>query len=114
MVATASRVAEVVMAVLGIEASCERQRMTARTAADRVQAKARGVKFGRRAALTAHQQTEALQRLAKGDTQRTVAALLGVDQATISRLSRKQGRSEERRVGKECVSTCRSRWSPYH
>src|SRR3546814_7102538 len=28
---------------------------------------------------------------------------------TLSRL-----RSEERRVGKECVSTCRSRWSPYH
>src|SRR3546814_2453104 len=25
-----------------------------------------------------------------------------------------QRRSEERRVGKECVSTCRSRWSPYH
>src|SRR3546814_1786531 len=25
-----------------------------------------------------------------------------------------QDRSEERRVGKECVSTCRSRWSPYH
>src|SRR3546814_12066355 len=24
------------------------------------------------------------------------------------------GRSEERRVGKECVSTCRSRWSPHH
>src|SRR3546814_10966205 len=24
------------------------------------------------------------------------------------------GRSEERRVGKECVSPCRSRWSPYH
>src|SRR3546814_15349352 len=23
-------------------------------------------------------------------------------------------RSEERRVGKECVSTCRVRWSPYH
>src|SRR3546814_3379380 len=23
-------------------------------------------------------------------------------------------RSEERRVGQECVSTCRSRWSPYH
>src|SRR3546814_10264818 len=29
----------------------------------------------------------------------------GIDQAV---------RSEERRVGKECVSTCRSRWSPYH
>src|SRR3546814_14377111 len=26
----------------------------------------------------------------------------------------KRGRSEERRVGKECVSTCRSRWSTYH
>src|SRR3546814_3261818 len=26
----------------------------------------------------------------------------------------KKTRSEERRVGKECVSTCRSRWSPYH
>src|SRR3546814_19693982 len=25
-----------------------------------------------------------------------------------------QARSEERRVGKECVSTCRSRWSPYN
>src|SRR3546814_12792544 len=25
-----------------------------------------------------------------------------------------EGRSEERRVGKECVSTCRSRWSPCH
>src|SRR3546814_17568701 len=27
---------------------------------------------------------------------------------------RNDARSEERRVGKECVSTCRSRWSPYH
>src|SRR3546814_18493300 len=27
---------------------------------------------------------------------------------------KKQQRSEERRVGTECVSTCRSRWSPYH
>ena len=26
----------------------------------------------------------------------------------------KDGRSEERRVGKECTSVCRSRWSPYH
>src|SRR3546814_12148045 len=29
-------------------------------------------------------------------------------------INRFRGRSEERRVGKECVSTCRSRWSPYH
>src|SRR3546814_8958107 len=35
---------------------------------------------------------------------------------TIGRRPRgpRSGRSEERRVGKECVSTCRSRWSPYH
>src|SRR3546814_9715924 len=30
------------------------------------------------------------------------------------RTARIASRSEERRVGKECVSTCRSRWSPYH
>src|SRR3546814_13493887 len=30
------------------------------------------------------------------------------------RRSRIPIRSEERRVGKECVSPCRSRWSPYH
>src|SRR3546814_2636860 len=30
------------------------------------------------------------------------------------RSSDRPARSEERRVGKECVSTCRSRWSPYH
>src|SRR3546814_2762603 len=37
------------------------------------------------------------------------AALLGPCARASSR-----HRSEERRVGKECVSTCRSRWSPYH
>src|SRR3546814_15294919 len=30
------------------------------------------------------------------------------------RNARYAARSEERRVGKECVSTCRYRWSPYH
>src|SRR3546814_6781081 len=32
----------------------------------------------------------------------------------LARLRARESRSEERRVGKECVSTCRSRWSPYH
>src|SRR3546814_16627887 len=32
----------------------------------------------------------------------------------IDKASNTEFRSEERRVGKECVSTCRSRWSPYH
>src|SRR3546814_2879341 len=33
---------------------------------------------------------------------------------TASQTATASERSEERRVGKECVSTCRSRWSPYH
>src|SRR3546814_12823441 len=35
-------------------------------------------------------------------------------QVTPDDFHRFSHRSEERRVGKECVSTCRSRWSPYH
>ena len=31
-----------------------------------------------------------------------------------AKIKKGEVRSEERRVGKECVSTCRSRWSPYH
>src|SRR3546814_19506833 len=40
-----------------------------------------------------------------------------VDEGLVHRLDAINAwtaRSEERRVGKECVSTCRSRWSPYH
>src|SRR3546814_15335372 len=32
----------------------------------------------------------------------------------IEMIERGDNRSDERRVGKECVSTCRSRWSPYN
>src|SRR3546814_19900024 len=35
-------------------------------------------------------------------------------EAKVGRCDIEIARSEERRVGKECVSTCRSRWSPYH
>src|SRR3546814_17704130 len=41
----------------------------------------------------------------------TGVALENLDPQATSITSK---RSEERRVGKECVSTCRSRWSPYH
>src|SRR3546814_15932678 len=56
----------------------------------------------------------------------TVAELLGILRITKQSLSRvlsalveggfvrQQQRSEERRIGKEGVSTCRSRWSPFH
>src|SRR3546814_6583403 len=39
---------------------------------------------------------------------------LAVPALSAGRADRRLHRSEERRVGKECVSTCRSRWSPYH
>src|SRR3546814_8276607 len=35
------------------------------------------------------------------------------DPASPSDAPERESRSEERRVGEECVSTCRSRWSPY-
>src|SRR3546814_12172287 len=43
-----------------------------------------------------------------------VEADRGVDLGHDRRRAAREARSEERRVGKECVSTCRSRWSPYH
>src|SRR3546814_12559150 len=42
------------------------------------------------------------------------AATLTADADTARWFEALLARSEERRVGKECVSTCRSRWSPYH
>src|SRR3546814_8108322 len=44
-------------------------------------------------------------------SQQAVLAAAAGDEEQAEKLIR---RSEERRVGKECVSTCRSRWSPYH
>jgi len=58
----------------------------ARTGDGRARAKARGVRFGRPSALTAHQRAEAIQRLANGDAQADVARSYNVSQATISRL----------------------------
>src|SRR3546814_20333528 len=54
------------------------------------------------------------------DPRLTALAWLGMHNYTYlwlrpgDRLTARHIRSEERRVGKECVSTCRSRWSPYH
>src|SRR3546814_11164657 len=41
-------------------------------------------------------------------------ALIGVPDCEGLARAVADKRSEERRVGKECVGTCRSRWSPYH
>src|SRR3546814_4228938 len=47
----------------------------------------------------------------EGDVERAIGFLRGGDELGDIGLD---PRSEERRVGKECVSTCSSRWSPYH
>ena len=86
LVDTTSELADVVIAVLGIAAKYERGRIIERTSAGRVQAKARGVTFGRKRLLTAVQEREALRRIGKGDTQRTIADRMRVSQATIGRL----------------------------
>src|SRR3546814_13011146 len=44
----------------------------------------------------------------------TQAVAFGPERRAACRAAHVADRSEERRVGKECVSTCRSRWSPYH
>src|SRR3546814_13768453 len=52
-----------------------------------------------------------------GDTVSAFRTAIGANAVISTRTteeSRSAMRSEERRVGKECVSTCRSRWSPYH
>src|SRR3546814_14439523 len=43
-----------------------------------------------------------------------VDAIFVTTAAPIHGVPPERRRSEARRVGKECVSTCRSRWSPYH
>src|SRR3546814_17762476 len=53
------------------------------------------------------------QRVAAGRNVGEAKAAVDVGRGAALQLLNLQ-RSEERRVGKECVSTCRSRWSPYH
>ena len=79
--------AELVLAMLGVAAKLERRRILERTARGRADAKANGVKFGRKPSLTPYQQREALRRIAEGETQRSVARSYDVSQATISRLA---------------------------
>src|SRR5215467_4175038 len=83
---TTSDFAEIVFAILGVAAKLERRRILERTARGRADAKAKGVKFGRKPILTPHQQKEARRCLEAGETQRSVARSYNVSQSTISRL----------------------------
>jgi DNA invertase Pin-like site-specific DNA recombinase len=86
VVDTTSDFAELVIAMLGVAAKLERRRIAERTARGRADAKAKGVRFGRKPKLTAHQQREARARIEAGETQPSVARSYNVSQATISRL----------------------------
>jgi DNA invertase Pin-like site-specific DNA recombinase len=87
VVDTTSDFAEVVLAILGVTAKLERRRIKERTARGRADAKAKGVKFGRKPKLTPHQQREAIKRRDKdGETLRSIARSYNVSAATISRL----------------------------
>src|SRR3546814_20829395 len=78
--------------------------------------------------LLTERQIEVLRLLSQGKPNKSIARDLNISEGTVkihlaaifraldvrNRVEAVVARSEERRVGKECVSTCRSRWSPYH
>src|SRR3546814_3708192 len=59
--------------------------------------------------VTERQDADAQQRIGA-----FLPAMVHGERARHDAQAQRSDRSEERRVGKECVSTCRSRWSPYH
>ena len=74
------------LTVLGGLAEFERELIRARTDEGRKRAQARGVKFGRKPALTAHQRQEALTRRAAGEALVDIGRSYNVSHSTISRL----------------------------
>ena len=77
---------KLMLTVLGGLAEFERHLILARTTEGRTRAQARGVRFGRKPKLTAHQQQEALARRAAGETLVDIARSYAVSHSTISRL----------------------------
>jgi DNA invertase Pin-like site-specific DNA recombinase len=85
---TTGELRDVVLAILGVTAKLERKRIVERTARGRADAKAKGVKFGRKPKLTEHQRREAIQRRdVDGETCRSIARSYNVSASTISRLA---------------------------
>src|SRR3546814_17228570 len=78
----------------------------ARKMAEAIETAAANLKPARMGATQIH------HRVYKGNVVRLATAIDGTPAGYP--LEYNDHRSEERRVGKECVSTCRSRWSPYH
>lgn len=77
-----------ILAFLSALAENVRERTTRRANRGRDAAKARGVKFDPKPKLTQHQQSLALERLAKGESCHAIAKAMGVSHTTILRISR--------------------------
>lgn len=75
------------LTVLGGLAEFERHLILVRTTEGRKRAQARGVRFGRKPKLTAHQQREAIERRARGEALGDIAQSYNVSHSTISRLA---------------------------
>jgi DNA invertase Pin-like site-specific DNA recombinase len=72
--------------ILGSIAEFERELIKARTGEGRARAKLRGVRFGRKPKLTAHQIQEALARREQGEALADIGRSYNVSHSTISRL----------------------------
>jgi DNA invertase Pin-like site-specific DNA recombinase len=83
---TTSAHGKLMVTVLGGLAEFERHLILARTDEGRKRAQARGVRFGRKQKLTAHQRQEALARRANGEALVEIARSYNVSHSTISRL----------------------------
>ena len=87
MIDTTSDFKELILAIFGIAAKLERRRIIDRTTRGRADAKAKGVKFGRKPKLTPHQKAEAIKRRdTDGETLRSIARSYNVSAQTIGRL----------------------------
>jgi DNA invertase Pin-like site-specific DNA recombinase len=84
---TTTPTGKLMLTVLGGLAEYERHLILARTSEGRARAQARGVRFGRKLKLTAHQQQEALARRAAGEALVDIARSYAVSHSTISRLA---------------------------
>lgn len=88
---TTSEMADLIAFMVGWAARWHRRRILENTAQGREMARQRGVKFGRKPALTDCQRHEALQRIADGELVREVALSYNVSHSTISRLRPQEG-----------------------
>ena len=83
---TTSAHGRLLLNILGSIAEFERELIRSRTDEGRQRAKLRGVRFGRRPALTTYQRKEALRRRENGETLMDIARSMNVSHSTISRL----------------------------